>query len=85
MNDQIKIAFQQGYDAAKNYSVADELPRNPYISTSNCADAFNLGVLACNRQMKPDCQLRKSRGYTWFMAGIKFLVEGDCITQLSTI
>lgn len=76
--DPHRKAFIEGQFAQHN-ALAGCTPENPYISTSNSSDAFWLGVQAAKAGLPTNCELRKSRGYTWIMAGAKYLVEGEKI------
>lgn len=69
--DHYRVAFVQGYEGKM---------ANPYFTTSNNSDAFELGAYVARMSLDIDTALHKSSGYCWILGGVKFLVNGRKIT-----
>lgn len=68
--DHHRVAFVEGYQSEKE---------NPYIRTSNCSDAFELGKYAQRLGIDINVYLHKSRGFKWIMGEQTYSVFGEKI------
>ncbi len=55
---------------------------NPYYSTSDAGDAWELGKWFASNGKPCPAYLHKSRGYTFIADGIRYRIDCDVVTQI---